>query len=273
MLILPQMKERGSTPTERTINFYGAEVPDQFKNDIKLVTIRKDDPKYHGFKVLETVTAKCEGEDLRLLVWGVQEVIPLNEIDPVVRALDGFLTLEQAVTELKVYPGYENINEESPMTLIATISRDNVLNMHGMSLYDELAGQRRGKSLSEVVRNPDLQGLIKPAIANWFFLRRGNSENWLNFFAENGLLDRGKLKDIEDYEKKGQPRYFDKKVFGSRRVSRFLLTHQFYDGRGSQEADWDYRNLYLPFVMGDLSQITRKRFHSVSVWPKSFHRR
>lgn len=262
---MAQMPERTKPQKERSVNFYGEEVLRQIEGNIKLATLRKDDPKYHGFGVAETIEANCDGHKLDLIIWGVQESIPLREIDPVLLALDGFLTIDQAVTDLKVYPGYGNINEGSPMTLITTIDKDNLFNdFRTMRYMDNLFGALSGKSLSEVVRDPSLEGLFKPAIANWFLYRGGDVGDWLNFFANNGLLDPKVCNDVLKYSKRGKGTYFSRKILGNAKTAEFLLTHPFYDGTGSQPADWDYRNLYLPFVLGDLSQITKDRFHHKS---------
>lgn len=252
-------REKGS---ERIINFYDPEVPFQINRNFKLATIRKDDPKYHGFKVFEKVTGKCQNENIELMIWGVEESIPLNKIDPVVMALDGFLSVDQAVNDLKIYPGYAGITKESPMTLIGHIGTYNAYNFkNGLSQLDEITQQRNGKSLAEVVRNPKLQDIIKPSIAYWFHFRGGNAEDWLEFFVKNNLLDMDSYKKVLAYGIDGKPKYFGRKIFGNSKTSEFLLTHPFYDGSGSQDADWDYQNLYLPFVMGDLSQITVNKFH------------
>lgn len=249
--------ERNIAPEKRTITFYGEGISDLIWNNIKLTTIRKDDPKYHGFKILESVTGNFERKKRDLLIWGIQESIPLKNIDPVLLALDGFLTIDQAINDLRQYQGYQKMDENSPVTLIATLGKLNIQSPISLELLNKLSAQRKGESLSNVVRNPDIQKLIKPAIAKWFFLRGENIDNWLNFYIKNELLNESKYKEILDYQQKGYPEYFRRSIFENPKTTRYLATHFFHDGWGSQSADRDYVNLYLPFVLGDLSQITK----------------
>ena len=254
------MKERKQGPEQRTINFYGEGVYELVWKNIKLTTIRKDDAKYHGFKVLESVTGNFEGEKRDLVIWGVLESVPLKEVDPILLALDGYLNIDQAVNDLKQYPGYENIDENSPVTLIATLDKQHIPSLLvNLDQLDKLSAQRKGESLSKVVRNPDLQKLIKPAIAKWFFMRGGNVEDWLNFFVKNGLLEEQKHKEIFDYQEKGRPDFFRRRIFGNPMTTEYLATHGFYGGWGPRRADRDYGNLYLPFVLADLSQVTKDK--------------
>lgn len=253
---MPQ--ERGIKEEKRIINFYGEGVLESVWQNTKLTTVRKDDPKYHGFKVLENVIGNFDGEKRDLIIWGVQASIPLKEVDPVLLALDGFLSVDQAVEDLRQYPGYENMDENSPVTLIAALDKARVPSIEiSFNQFVELSGQRSGKSLSEVVRNPNLQHIIRPAIAKWFHFRGGNVEDWLNFFVKNGLMSEEKHEEIIAYSRNGQPDYFRRKILHSPATTKYLATHYFYGGWGSKPAERDYGNLYLPFVLGDLTQISK----------------
>lgn len=253
------MVENEQKSEQRSIDYWGDDVSDLVWKNIKLTTVRRDKPKYHGFKVLERITGNFEKEKRDLVIWGVLESKPLKEIDPVLLALDGFLDVDMAVEDLKQYPGYEDTDENSSVTLIATINKYHILSeILNLNQSSKLTQQRSGESLSNVVRNPDLQHLFKPAIAKWFFIRGKNVEDWLGFYVKNGLLSESKYDEIVTYQEKGKPDYFRRRIFGNPKTSKYLATHHFYSG-GYKPAERDYGNLYLPFVLGDLTQINKRK--------------
>lgn len=254
-LLWPHLNELMQGTETKSINFYEKNASNLVSKAIKLTTIRRDSEKYRNFNVYDKVEGNFNEENIDLYIWGIQKSVRLGEIDPILLALDGFLNTNQAVEDLRRYPGYENINENTPVTLIGILDKQHVPSpLLSLMQFSLLTSQHRGESLSNVVRKPDLQKLFKPAIANWFYLGGNNVEDWLNFYKNNNLIEESEFNKILDYEKYGRPNYFRRRVFNNPKTTKYLFTRCFHDGSGYLPADRDYCNLYLPFVLGDLSR-------------------
>jgi len=169
---------RENNENHREIVFYGENTAEQLKT-LKLVTIRKPAEKYHGFEVGEEIVGRCGRESVPLVVWGVLEDVPLNEMDPVLLACDGFLNLNQAVQGLGEL--YEDVKEDTPMTLIATVHKE-VFDELGSEQREALLGQKEGALLDEVVRNQLLTTFIVRSVKEWY------EERSLMFLYNEGVI-------------------------------------------------------------------------------------
>lgn len=119
--------------------------------NIKLTTVRRDRPKYRGFKVLDHVKGIFKEGESDLIIWGVQEPMPLKDEDPVLMALDGFLNINQAVEDLKQYRGHEDTDENSLVILFGTIDSYHVPGeIINLERFGKLTRQWKGESLSKL---------------------------------------------------------------------------------------------------------------------------
>ena len=245
------IKERLNSKNE--LFFRGEAVADLMDEGIKLVTIRRDSENYHGFEVGQTLTASCEGRKVETIVWGIQENVKLNEVDPIVRGLDGFITLDHAVDGLgKIY---KEKNPEMPVVVIATITKEK---FDGLS--DEqrkaLLSQKEGKSLSEVVRDPRLADLIKFSLSNWVLIRGGTVNDWLTLYIESGLMSCEQYGAIVGYAKKAE---IENKKNGDEDDLLHSVEYAEFVLRGILGAGWNpegviYTDEHRPYVYGDLSR-------------------
>lgn len=222
--------------------FYKGDVTaDLMSGSIKLVTLRKYSDKYHGFKVGQKVTANCEGKKVTSIVWGVQEDIALDEVDPIVRSLDGFITEELAVEDMgKIY---KDRDPKMPTVVIATIAEEKFAQL-SEEQRKALLSQKDGKKLEEVVRDPLLSELMKYSLANWVVIRGGTINDWLKLYVENGLMSCEQYGAVVGYSKKSDEEY------------RKENDEEPEDRLNSNEiAELTLRGLCRPYVFGDLSHV------------------
>ncbi len=226
----------------KSIDYYGAGVDNLLEASVKLTTVRKSSSKYRGFKVGDSITANCVDAEIStasLVIWGVLEDVPLDTVDLALLNLDGFTSVKQAVENLKMLPGYEDMTKKPPVSVIATVSQE-TFDWLTPEQQGVLLAQKKGLNLSEVVRQNELQALIRYSIASWEWLRGGNAENWLLRFLFLNLITKNEFDALHRYHASLQ-----NPVFGDQYMSEYLFTQ-------GQALNPDLFNL---FVLADITKI------------------
>lgn len=241
---------------KQTINFYGEGYDWLFEQNYKLITLRKDSPKYHVFHVGEHVNANCNGKDVPIVIWGF-ETAPLRDIDPIVRGLDGFITLEQAL-EMRRFSGYEDYCETTPTTVIAAM-HEKFFDKLTDRQKEVLLGQNDGRPLKEIVRDQELREIVLRSLAFWVNERSRNEsgiptaapKDWLSYFEEIGLITPETLQEIEEYDYT-----YGLNIFSTPGAATYLFKirrpDEPFDPRNGPMENYDYEELYCPYVLGDM---------------------
>ena len=173
-------KEIGSGEI-RELNFYGKEVAELIREDMKLLTLRKPNSKY-DFKVGEVIEANCSeaGEKIRVVVIG-NVIKPLNTFSLLELALDGYDGVESATNDLAKY--YPDLEEGTAMQGVVTMTEDCFfkLSKEKQELLLEL-----GLSGAEDVDQP-FKEVFWPAWCGWVIARGGGIREWRGFLLSNDL--------------------------------------------------------------------------------------
>jgi hypothetical protein len=234
--------------TELEMNFGGREeVEELVRRDIKLVSLRKDSEKYREAKPGQIVTANFGDRKKDLVVWGASHQRPLDEISPVLLALNGYMDVSKAVRDLRSYPGYEEINRISKVSIVGTVTKDRFASLSREQQMLLLGGKGQDRE-GEIAKNSELKELMRPAVARWIF-KQGEGvkvQDWLDFYLMSGMMSRGEFDKVVNYGEKVSCQT-DLDVLGDPDDAKFLMENPTPD-------EGFYKNCYLPLVVGDLSQ-------------------
>jgi len=183
-------KENGSDEVQE-LNFYSKEVFELLKADMKLLTLRKPNAKY-DFKIGEVIEVNCSdvGEKLRLVVIG-NVTKPLANYDILDLILDGYESLDQAVSDLRTYSGYEKVREGTEMQGVYTVKEETFLEMTEEKKNYLL---EMGPETISDVDQPNKE-IFWHAWCGWVIARGGGMPEWRFFLLGNGLASVVEIDD------------------------------------------------------------------------------
>lgn len=172
--------------TPREISFYGEGKSDDIYLGFGITTIRNPRPSY-DFARGEVVSANCVDDNDKVQVVVIDEQTkPLRDQDIPVLALDGFFSPEHAAEVMHVYPGYENLTEDSPISAIIFVY-DEVFKQLPKTDQKELIE----KPFSEIIRDKKFRFLFFPTMLNHLVHMGGSFDDWIDFLSEaNGLITK-----------------------------------------------------------------------------------
>lgn len=184
------------TASPRELKFYG-EKSQSILRGYAITSLRNPNPNY-AFERGERIEANCvdDGEKIPVIVIA-NETKPLNEHYTPVLALDGFFSSYHAVEGMRVYPGYENISDSSPMSAIIFIEEKKFKKL-GKKARTELTT----KPMEELFLKKEYRELFFPTIAFWV-AEFGALLDWVEFLYENDLINEEEVDAMSKYKYMG----------------------------------------------------------------------
>lgn len=133
------------------LKFGGAGKAESIKKGFAITTLRNPRPSYN-FSQGQEVVADCfdDAEKVKIVIL-TNETKRLKDFSPFQLALDGFSSVAQAVAEMRTYPGYENINEDSSIQAITF-----VLEEVWDALPSKVADSIYGRTFDDLLDDPSL---------------------------------------------------------------------------------------------------------------------
>jgi hypothetical protein len=199
----------------RELKFYG-EKAESIHRGYAITSLRNPNPNY-AFERGERIMASCvdDGEKVPVVVIA-NETKKLSEHSIPVLALDGFFSSYHAVEGMRVYPGYENISADSPISAIIFIEE---------TKFKELSKKARNelttKLIEELLLKKDYRELFFPTMAFWVS-EFGAFLDWVEFLFESDLINEEEVDAMSKYKYMGSEtgrRKFTESSFMLRQLS------------------------------------------------------
>jgi hypothetical protein len=158
----------------------------QIRRGIKYSTLHRDREAYH-FRPGQLFEFRCdaEGAPITCRCLGVQRR-PLKDIDPVIMAVDGFLSVDDAYARLHVFyhkPPEQPFSRNTMMAAVTFMSEERFSSLD--------AARRDLLILSEpdaAFRMPEFRDFVFPAIARWISYEGYTAADWIAWIVEHDLV-------------------------------------------------------------------------------------
>lgn len=179
----------------RELSFYGEGKAESIKRGYAITSLRNPRPQYE-FEPGERILADCKDDGEKVPVIVISNVVRKLADQPLpVLAMDGFFGPEIAVKEMKIYPGYENINEDTPIAAIVFVKEESFL-----KLTEEQQGKLLEGPIEDLVGDTNYRHLFFPTIAFWVTENYGNLLDWAEFLLDNNLITEDEVEKMTAYK-------------------------------------------------------------------------
>lgn len=179
----------------RELSFYGEGKAESINRGFAITSLRNPRPQYE-FKPGERILADCKDDGEKVPVIVISNVVRELSAQPLpVLAMDGFFSPDHAVEGMKVYPGYENINETSSIAAIVFVKEESFV-----KLTEEQQEKLLKGPIEDLVGDPDYRHLFFPTMAFWIAENYGNLLDWAEFLLDNNLITEDELTKMTEYK-------------------------------------------------------------------------
>lgn len=164
--------------TKPEVNFYGPDVAQMLREDLKLVTLRLPNPKYDVLIPGEPAIAKCENENVEVHILH-KLISPIKDIPVPLLLLDGYMSPQEAADDLKKY--YPDVTLDTPVLLIELLS-ERSFNMFSPKIRQALTQLSPFDAVCSEICRP----VYFPALARWLSFRNFEKPGsvWFNFLMD-----------------------------------------------------------------------------------------
>lgn len=136
-------------------------------NNIKLLTLRMDTPKYALHKTGQNLAIRYDKSQIRIGVIYSRQVKPLKDYSPAELMLDGYISAQEAAKDLKQFKGYEEVTVNTPMLGLGFDSWSHYESYLDKKLRVELLHT----DLDQAVRMPKFRGFFMPSYLWWAIIK------------------------------------------------------------------------------------------------------
>lgn len=136
-------------------------------NNIKLLTLRMDTPKYAEHKKGQNILIRSGESEFNLGIIYNRQVKPLRDYSSAELMLDGYIGPEEAAEDLKQYKGYEKVTVNTPMLGLGFASSGH----YESYLTEELRTELLGTDLDQAVRMSQFRGFFMPSYLWWAIIK------------------------------------------------------------------------------------------------------
>ncbi|EKD52646.1 MAG: hypothetical protein ACD_61C00282G0008 [uncultured bacterium] len=169
-------------------------------NNIKLLTLRLDTPKYADHKSGEKILLRYDGTEKHLGVIYNRQVKPLQDYSPAELMLDGYMSAREAARDLKQYPGYDKVTVKTPMLGLGFAAWSHFSSY----LSQELQAELLRTDLNRAVCLPQFRGFFMPTFLWWAILKNQDEGTiltvgkWHDFLTGHlGIFSAKELKAVK----------------------------------------------------------------------------
>lgn len=181
--------------SQKELKFGGERKAESILKGFAITTLRNPRPAY-DFSQGQEILADCFDDQQKVPI-----IVVSNEIRPIKKfsipqlALDGFFNPQQVVQDMKTYPGYENLNTESPLQAITFISTKSY-----EALSKELQDFFYGEPFEQMIKMPQLRHLFFPTMCYWITERGGGLDKWIEFLKDYSLINPVEKKAMDHHD-------------------------------------------------------------------------
>ena len=172
-------------------------------NNIKLLTLRMDTPKYEEHKTGQNIVIRYGESERSLGVIYNRQVKPLKDYSPSELMLDGYMSAKEAAKDLKQYKGYEKVTVSTPMLGLGFDCSSH----YESYLNKELQAELLRTDLYQAVRMPQFRGFFMPSYLWWAIIKcQDAGENltvtkWHDFLANHlQIISAEELKSVKSID-------------------------------------------------------------------------
>lgn len=188
---------------------YGDGIGWILSNNIKLLTIRLDTPKYTEHQPGRNLIIKYDG-DRKLGVVFSRQVKPLKHFTPAELMLDGYLSAIEAAKDLRRYPGYEKVSINTPVLGLGFTTSSHF----GAYLSGQRQKQLLGLDLYQAILDPEFHNFFLPSYLWWLHIKNDEAGSkisvakWHDLLVNHlGLFSREDLKHVRMVDSQTQKFY------------------------------------------------------------------
>lgn len=167
------------------INLYGTSSQWLVSVGVKLLTLRLDKPKYSSLLPGSNLIIRYEfGFDLGVVF--SRDLKPLRDYTPEELLLDGYMSADEALTNLRTFPGYENSTQDTPILGLGISTSS-----HLFSYLDREKSQMLlNTPLIQSIHMPEFRSLFMPSYLWWAVLREDQQHTRLSVTKWHKLLSQ-----------------------------------------------------------------------------------
>lgn len=166
------------------ISIYGDSAPWLVIMGIKLLTLRLDRPKYADLQVGKVIAIRYSDSEFDFGKVFSRQAKPLCDYSTTELLLDGYMSNNEAVEDLKKFPGYEDATLDTPMLgigITAWAHFDSCLNEEKRQLL-------LNTPLDQATRMPEFHNFFLPSYLWWAILKNEQSKTKLTVTKWHNLL-------------------------------------------------------------------------------------
>jgi len=172
-------------------------------NNIKLLTLRMDTPKYAEHKTGQNIVIRYGESEIKLGVIYNRQIKPLKDYSPAELMLDGYISAKEAAKDLKQYKGYEKVTVNTPMLGLGFDCSSH----YESYLTEELRTELLRTDLDQAVRMPQFRGFFMPSYLWWAIIKCEDEganltvTKWHDFLANHlQIISAEELKSVKSVD-------------------------------------------------------------------------